>query len=297
MRKTVLIIVLGILIIGLVFGVVYLVEPEMFSKKQEETFDFSEGQVELVRYPVQKGEIIHTYEVEGQAISESPEIYVEEISLNGITDSNFKLTKNKGDIINQNECFYKYKGKKKSVDFNGRILDILYEQNDNEKSVIIKLLNYDAIDIVANIEMDKIDKIDYKTPVKIVYQGQEYDTEINTIGYEIIDKQLPISISSPVKMYPGTPVKVIFTLDVQDGGLYVPEEAIYQDGDGYFANIEGEYETEPVEVVLGQKFSVEEDGTIFRYVEITSGVKEDDVLVVEQIDNSGLMIKENLENE
>lgn len=297
MRKTVLVIVLIILIVGLIFGVVCLTNPEMFANKKEESDDDWKNQVQLIKYPVLKGEIVHTYEIDAQALSGSPDVYIKEIILTEITDSNFSLSKNKGDTVVPNENFYNINGKEKSVDFNGLILDVLYERNDSGQSVIIKLLDYDAVYIMADIDMDKIEKISYSTPVKVIYDGQEYDAEINTIGYEIIDKKLPIAISSPIKIYPGTPVKVNFTLGVQNAGLYVPEDAIYQDGEDYFANIESKDGTTQIKLTVGQRFSVEEGGVTFEYVEILSGVSENDTLIVEQLDTSGSQIKENLKNE
>lgn len=297
MRKTVLVIVLVMLIAGLIFGVAYLTDPEMFSGKQEESNNGQNNMVKLIKYPVLKGEIVHQYEVEAVALSQSPDVYIKEIILTDITDSNFSVSKNKGDTVVPDEPFYRFKDKEGSVDFNGLILDILYDKNDSGQFAVIKLLNYDAVYIIADVEMDKIDRISYTTPVKVIYDGQEYDAEINTIGYEIIDNKLPIVIYSPLNIYPGTPVKVNFTLEVQNEGLYVPKEAIYQDGEDYFAYIERADETEQVKLTIGQRFSVEESDVTFEYVEILSGVSEKDTLVVEQMDTSGSQIKESLLNE
>lgn len=296
-RQIILILILILFIAGLIFGIIYLTNPHLFSSASDDNNDKPQDQIQIIKYPIQEGEIVHTYEIDAQVISGAPEIYTTEIRVDGITDSNFSLLKNKGDLVSSAEVFYKYKNKDCSVDFNGLIVDIIYEQLESSKAVIIKLLNYDNLFISANIDIDKIDRINYDTPVKVIYNGSESEAKIITIGYEILDKKLPVSISLPEKMYPGTPVKLIFTLGVQKAGLYVLEDAIYQDGENYFADIENGTETKQVKLTIGQRFSVEEGEVVFKYIEILSGVSKDDMIIVEKIDSLGSQIKENLNNE
>jgi hypothetical protein len=296
-RQIILILILILFIAGLIFGIIYLTNPHLFSSASDDNNDKPQDQIQIIKYPIQEGEIVHTYEIDAQVISGAPEIYTTEIRVDGITDSNFSLLKNKGDLVSPAEVFYKYKNKDCSVDFNGLIVDIIYEQLESSKAVIIKLLNYDNLFISANIDIDKIDRINYDTPVKVIYNGSESEAKIITIGYEILDKKLPVSISLPEKMYPGTPVKLIFTLGVQKAGLYVLEDAIYQDGENYFADIENGTETKQVKLTIGQRFSVEEGEVVFKYIEILSGVSKDDMIIVEKIDSLGSQIKESLNNE
>lgn len=75
--------------------------------------------------------------------------------------------------------------------------------------------------------MEKIDKITYDTPVKVIFNGSEAQAKIDTIGYEITDEKLPVNISLPMKLYPGTPVKLVFTLEIKEAGMYVPSEAVF----------------------------------------------------------------------
>jgi len=120
---------------------------------------------------------------------------------------------------------------------------------------------------------------------------------IKNIGYEISEKKLPIQIYMPECFLPGTDAKVTFILGVEEMGLYVPEETLYQDGDDYYANVGNEEESRRVKVMVGQRFSIEEGGNEFKYVEILSGIKEGDVLIVETVDDLGSTIRENINNE
>lgn len=132
---------------------------------------------------------------------------------------------------------------------------------------------------------------------------------MSLISFYPLQKSKPVTIASPFpnivniiritldKTLLGTPVQISFILDVADGGLYVPAEAVYQDGDSYFANVlEGETVVQR-RILAGQFFSAEEDGVLREYVEILSGAEEGEVLVVEQILPDAEQIKEILDRE
>lgn len=300
-RKITLTVILILFISALALGIVWATSPQLFSGSADDSSDSQQPNVQRVEYPVLEGEVEHTYEIDAQVISGVPEIYTTEIHLDGITESNFSLKKNKGDSIAPEEILYVYAGKDYSAGFNGLVTDIVYEQTDNDKSVTVRLLNYDNLFIEANIEMDKIDKINYDTPVKVVFNGDEARAKIETIGFEIIDETLPVNISLPMKLYPGTPVKLIFTLEVREAGLYVPREAVYSDGEEYYVFVKDGDNLKRTQIKVGQEFSLEEnqsDGvSVFEYIEILSGVSSGDTLVVETVDYMGSNIKENLNNE
>ena len=300
-RKITLTVILILFISALALGIVWATSPQLFSGSADDSSDSQQPNVQRVEYPVLEGEVEHTYEIDAQVISGVPEIYTTEIHLDGITESNFSLKKNKGDSIAPEEILYVYAGKDYSAGFNGLVADIVYEQTDNDKSVTVRLLNYDNLFIEANIEMDKIDKINYDTPVKVVFNGDEARAKIETIGFEIIDETLPVNISLPMKLYPGTPVKLIFTLEVREAGLYVPREAVYSDGEEYYVFVKDGDNLKRTQIKVGQEFSLEEnqsDGvSVFEYIEILSGVSSGDTLVVETVDYMGSNIKENLNNE
>lgn len=296
-RKITLIVILILLISAIVLGIIWSIAPQLFSQSADESNDSIQPEVQRVKYHVLEGQIEHTYETDAQVISGMPEIYITEVRLDNISDSDFSLKKNKGDLITPKEILYVYGKETHTVDFNGLITDIVYENDENGKSVTIRLLNYDNLFITANIGMDKIDKITYDTPVKVIFNGSEAQAKIDTIGYEITDETLPVNISLPMKLYPGTPVKLVFTLEIKEVGMYVPSEAVYSDGEEYYVYIETEDELKKTPITVGQRFSSEEDGNNFEYIEILSGVSSKDVLIVEKVDYSGRQLKESLKNE
>ena len=294
-RKIILLSTLLILFIGLILSVIYLNDPNIFEDSSDD--DIISSDINIIKYPVQSGEIVHTYDVDGQVISGNSELYLEEITLTDITTSNFKMLKSKGDDVASETPIYEYKYSKKSVDYPCKIVDVYYEKTDKNNNAVIVLLNYNKLYIETSISSSKINSINYNTPVNITINGQEYTSSIDLIGYEISDDLLPVQIDLPKNCLPGTKVNITFILDTTENGLFVPEEAIFQDGEKYYANIEDGDSTKQVELKIGQRFEIEEEETTFKYIEIISGASEGDVIVVETVDNIGSKIEESLNNE
>jgi|GEM_PF-458574 len=298
-RQIVLISVLILLFAGLVFGVIYLNDPTIFRNNNNATH--TEPSVSYVMYPVYNGEIVRTYELSSQVILGDPR-YLVEIKLSNATDSNFEMFLGKGDSISPNEPLYKYNDETKSVDFNGLITDIVREKSDTTQSVAIRLLNYDALYITVQTDLSKYAEINYDTSVNVIYKGQKYASEIVAIGWEVINNKIPVKVALPIKLLPGTDITVEFVLSVQKAGVYVLEEAIYQDGGHYYANVSNGNDssvTRRAEVTIGQRFELEEDGHVWNFVELISGVNDGDVLVVETIAGPadlGSVIKDVLKN-
>ena len=295
-RNAILITIVGLFSVGLILGVLYLNNPDFFGNTEaEETLN--KYQSTFIQYKVLSGEITHTYDVAGKVVSDAPDLYITYVNINQISDSNFEILKKKGDVVAAKEPLYKFKGTEKSVDYNAKIIDIQYVITNGVRSVNIKLLNYDKLYIVSYVDADKISKITYETKVDVFIDGKSYNSKITDIGYEIIDKMVPICVDLPQNILPGAEVKLTFTLDIQKAGMYVLEDAIYKDGDTYYADIQTNDGITQTKVTVGQRFFVEEDGFTFKYVELLSGVSVDDIIIVEKMDELGSKIKENLSNE
>lgn len=292
-RKIFLTISSVIFIAGLVVLMLYLSFPTFFEhKSMDESQELT--QLKMVEYPVLKGTIIHTYETEGKVISETPELYIVNYEVQNISDNNFELFKQNGETFARGDVIYTSHGKNMTVDFNGKIVDITYTYNKSKKNLSIKLLNYDALYIVTWVDSEQYQKINYSTSVKIISENVEQDATIKNIGYEVIDNQIPIQVFAPINALPGTKVKISFVLNTDLVGLYVPTSAVYHNGDSYYGFVKDGENRRQVEIEVGQEFSVEEDGTVFKYIEIISGVSESDTLIVEELSDYGTKLEEEL---
>ncbi|MBQ9983814.1 MAG: hypothetical protein IJP29_04420 [Lachnospiraceae bacterium] len=283
-RRGFLILIQVLLLIFLVGGVYYLnCDENVFDfTKEEETEEIINNQV---RYKVHTGKIEHTYEVDAKVVSEHSDLYMEHITLSNITDVNFELFKKKGDEIEAGEIFYRFKNEDKSVDFQGKITDVIYYVEGNVKYVVIQLLNYDKLYICADVEYNKCKDINYRTKVSVIYEGKEYQTRVLHIGYEITDGKLPIQVSLPDEWLPGVEVKVRFILDVEEAGMYVSKDAVYCYGNDYYVDrLTAEQKIEQIKITIGQEFAIEEDNAKYEYYEVLSGVNVGDILVAEEKD-------------
>ncbi|MDD4096405.1 MAG: hypothetical protein PHP22_09220 [Oscillospiraceae bacterium] len=295
-RNAILFFILLVFLVGISFGIFYLNNPDIFHS--------SKGEVQSdapltysIEYPVNEGEVFRTYSVDAAVISNCPEIYIFELRVDGIKDTNFEILKNKGDYIAPNESIYAFKGKEKSVDYHAQIVDIRYSLSGDVRSVTITLLNYDMLYIVAEVSAEIISEISYETKVVVLLNGEEYMSEIMQIGYEISDRKVPVHVVLPAPVLPGTEANLTFMLGIKQHGLFVSEDALYTDGDYFYGNLKTEDSNMQVQIEIGQRFSVEEDGNLFRYIEVLSGVREGDVLIVEKMIDIGPKIKESLINE
>lgn len=286
---------LVILFCGLIFGVIYLNDPTVF-KTSDETSK-SDVPVMTIEYRVQSGEILHTYETSGEVISNAPEIYTEKIIVEGINSENFELLKRKGDIIAPDDVLYKFKGAEKQIGFNAQLVNIEYNREENESSAVLTLLNYDKLFIAVQIGSDRISDITYDTPTEVIIDGKSYRAQITDIGYEISNGKVNVLISLPARVRPGTAADIVFTIDKIQTGLYVSRDAVYRVGEDYFADVKTDKGIEQRKITVGQIFTVEQDGSNFEYAEILAGLSANDIILVEQIDNTGSKLKEHFENE
>lgn len=284
------------LVLGLIILTIYLSFPSLFdANNSDDKEDFTN--FNIIEYPVHTGEIVHTYETAGEIISEMPELYIVNYNIENVTGSDFKLLKQNGENFTKGDAIYSDSGKIKNAEFNGKVVDFAVVENDNKKNISIKLLNFDALYIMTWIDQEKYKKISYDTQVKITVEGTEYDAKIKNIGFEVVGSRIPVYLVAPITALPGSSVSISFVLDVDTIGLYVPLNAVYYNGENYYAFIREDDTKKRVELKVGQEFSIGEGENEFKYIEILSGIKESDILIVEEVSDYGARLEKELNNE
>ena len=93
-RKITLIVILILFISAIVSGIIWSIAPQLFLQSTDESHDSMLPEVQRIKYHVLEGQIEHTYETDAQVISGMPEIYITEVRLDNISDSDFSLKKN-----------------------------------------------------------------------------------------------------------------------------------------------------------------------------------------------------------
>lgn len=90
-RKITLIVILILFISAIVSGIIWSIAPQLFLQSTDESHDSMLPEVQRIKYHVLEGQIEHTYETDAQVISGMPEIYITEVRLDNISDSDFSL--------------------------------------------------------------------------------------------------------------------------------------------------------------------------------------------------------------
>ena len=293
-RKLIINILLVVFVFGLAGLSLHIGFPNLFSSK-DEIITKESSQITVAKYPVYRGIIIHTYETDGKVVSGRPEVYIEQYIIENVIENGFELLKHNGENFTKGEYIFRVKGEQKAAEFNGKIVAIDYF--NGKRDIQIGMLNYDALYVETWIEQETYEKINNSTIVKLIIGEKEYDAKIIKMGYELIDEMIYVQISVPTSMLPGTKVEVSYVMDEGIEGLYVPVDAVYHSGDGYYAFVQEDQTKKQVEIEVGQEFVVEEEGNVFKYIEILSGVKEGDVLLVEQVQDYSAKIKKEFSDE
>lgn len=297
MKRKVVLSVLSIhFVCGLVVLTLYLSFPNLFAIDNSES-DQSQTELKTYTYRVNTGAITHTSSINGAVVSNAPELYILSYEIEGITDENFELLKKKGEEFSVDDELYKSNNKTKTAEFNGKVVDIDYFTLDKKTNISISVLNYDALFIVGQVDQQIYNQINYDTVATITFDGTEYNATITDIGYEVSNGYIQILLSAPMRILPGSAVKITFVLDVVETGMYVPSSAVYNNNGSYYAFIKDGDGKKQVELTVGEMFTVEEDGTTFEYIEILSGVTKSDVLIVEETLAYSIKLNEALTDE
>ncbi|MDR2492210.1 MAG: hypothetical protein LBD25_01935 [Coriobacteriales bacterium] len=290
-RKVVLTAVIVVTVVALIISVV---AASALNGSQVLQRPDSAGYAGLVRVPVMKGEIVHTFSAKGQIASGMPEAYTEIVTYNNVSDKTFRMLKSSGDEFAPDEPVCNYRGSDKALGFHGRIIGADVEKEGSAYTVTIHVLNYDKLWINVLVDAQKLAQINASTEVRYVSASGEHTSRVTRLGYEIVDEKVPVEVALASHDLPGSEVTVTFVLGKALEGLYIPADALYQEADSFyvyvdrspmasFDPVEGDVPKKRVEVVAGQRFTVKESGLDYQYVEILAGVRESDVLLVETV--------------
>ena len=280
---------LGLLIIavlnGMVFAILLLNNPDMFRKKDIE--DESDPKPPTyIEWWVDLSPVTEMCTFSGNVISGMPEYYIEMLVLENYKEDKLELKKKKGDTATPGDKIYVYNGKETTVDYNAQVVEVVYETTGDAKTLSIQLLNYDKLYAMVAVDTDHIDRIRYDTPVTVKIGKQKYAASVLDIGYEVIGEQVLVKLSIPTHVRPGTAIDAEFTTGTHEG-MTMWTDYVYQDMSGqYYVKRKTNTGYERVDVEVGEFFSIEEDGKIWDFVEVTSGISEGDILLTEMYNSN-----------
>lgn len=206
-RKTILTIAMCFFAVVVLFGVFYLNNPDIFSRDDGEESD-QPNYMSMTRYPVNGGEVAHTFTAKGAVISNSRDVYVTKISVAYGKPDSFTMRAGRGEDISAGDVLYILDGTAVKSDINARVLEI----GTNESGAEISLLNYDSLYAVLQIKAERLSEISYDTKVEVEIDGKKYPSQIRDIGFEVSGGNVMLAVSVPPKVLPGSEVNAILHL-------------------------------------------------------------------------------------
>ncbi len=286
MRKILPSICVILLLTSCILGLLYF--TSLYDEYDEVNIPEIQQNKTSLRSSVESGVITSTITSKGSVISDSPDIYIENISVdfNNKSDSKYFSTACKiGDILKKGDLLYEYKGKKVKTNYDCKIVNMVV----SDKSAQLSLLNYDNLFIVTSVDFDKLNLLDFntKTILKLTTKDETktYNGKIVNFGYEIKDGKIDVQIRSDEKLLPGTPLEVNFEITHQTESLYILKQMLLMDGNTYYVEVENEEgKRTHREVEIGDFFYEYSDNQKIEYVEIKNGLKLGEHLIVDIIE-------------
>jgi len=287
MRKLLPFICIVLLITSSIFGTLFFLSSEELIDPLSEEDEVMEN-ITPLRATVDTGIITSTITREGRVIDDSPETYIDIITVefrNKSDVNNFKTVYSTGDELNKGDVLYVYWNKELKVASDFKIVDIVID----DTGASFTLLNYDELYIVTEIPLDQLDIFDFdtKTTISLTNRGvvEEYDGKIINFGYEVKEGNVvDILVRSKKKLLPGTMVKVNFEVSRQTDSMYILQQMLKKEGDSYYVEVErSDSSREHKNVEIGDFFDMYNDGEKIEFVEILSGLDAGEKLITDII--------------
>ncbi len=283
MKKILPFICILLLLTSCIFGILY------FTALDDEENDLEVQQSTTpLRSTVESGIINSTITTTGNVINDAADIYIENISIdfeNKLDSKYFRSTHKIGDVLKKDDILYTYKEKDIQTKYDCKIVNMII----SEESVQFNLLNYDKLFIVASIDYDKLNLLNFDTKTIITLTTQDatktYTGKIINFGYEVKDGKVDVQIHSDEKFLPGTPLEISFEIVHQTESLYILKQMLLMDGDIYYVEVENEDgQRTRREVEIGDFFDEYSNNEKIEYVEIKNGLQLGERLIVDIIE-------------
>lgn len=275
--KNVLSIIVTAAICGLcIAGIVFL---NRNSSNKDSEIDLSKSESDSYstysKYISDYTTLKQTIKTEGMIVQniENP---IEEISYYGsIDDMNVK----QGESFHKDDAIYITSRGAYSAKYSGKVDKVSQDGN----YVKLTLVNYEKRYISAKIKFENIKYLDMGGKITFLYDDKSKEGTVSYIATTVNDGYVDVELAfedADMEMLPYAPVTIVLVKAQVDNCIAVPDYAIIKNSNNKYLRIEGT-DGEPmlVEVTTG----LEGDGG---YVEITSGISIDDVILIDAAQNA-----------
>lgn len=216
--------------------------------------------------------------VDGFVDAKEQKEYVEIIELDNRKESNYNFQI--GQEFSIGECIYELNGKEILAQNNLKLVDMVTD----EKTIKLRMLNYDNLCIIAEVDYENYKKIDINTPVEVSFDGVTHKAKIEYIDCVLNDNNVKILIESEAKLLPGANVNVRFIYEEEKEFLCISSKFVMLQGEETYVQVNvGELEEPELadrSVKLGKQFEIVEDEHTFVCYEVLEGLKENEEIYI-----------------
>lgn len=277
-------ILLAAVFAALVFGVIFLNEPELFlPKRQEEQKDEAIDEGELTLFSVNFGPVEYSRSVKGSVISGMPKKYEKKLTLKNAVKEKTKLNTELMHDFNAGDVIAVCGERELKAEFDGRL--VACEFDGEAKTAVLTVLDYGELDAELWVSKEIADTLDYSSTVRIEYDGHTCMGVITYIGYELTNGAVRITVHPSDHLMPGQEIECVFVIGERDECMYLPEQFVFFDLDGtaYTTDYDGQSKSLfRVPLTVGEHFIRYDPGSDvpYGYWEVLSGVEPGQTLCV-----------------
>lgn len=262
--------VIALIIVGLIISVIFFTQKRKADNDTSDTLSedtdefWAEG---YICYPIHCGPMTSTRLF--SATARMTEHAEGELTIPKDAEIEFS----RGENVKKGEKLYTSGDNEINAEFNLKILDI-YEDEAKEK-LIIKYLNYNEIELTAYLPFELYDLIKYDSEIIIGNNSDNGGVEIMEIGYVIENDTFEITLKTDLMLLPGEKKECIFKYGVRENITFIPVEAVLNDGASHYVTMfDVNHKPYRRDIVVGEIFTVNQNGIILQYYEIISGLEE-----------------------
>lgn len=221
---------------------------------------------------ISSGQLTHTANLNGEIKGDN---CIKDLVLQ--YDSDYTLYKNIGDILDEGDIIAQSEYGNCISTFKATIINILFQT----EQLIIKLLDYSELYIEFYFEENLISKISFETEININFNKNFLKGEITYIDYKSENGMFLATakfIQFDPFVRPGMNIYVEAVLETKDNVLIISRDYVYKDiQNKYYLIIKqgNSYVNKIITVGMITE----------RYVEITSGVKENEIACLSSINH------------
>lgn len=273
--------ILLFLVAGCGFGIKAILESE---KTTEKAIPIEEDNVTELRCQVFAGMMERQVRFDGRVVNHNRDEYV-----TFATDNTKKAISEMkcavGDEVVSGQVLYTIGGKEYKSSVDGVVVDIMQEST----GLAVSILDYNRLYIDVSVDYEYLDRIPVGTELKIIKKNElsediVFCEVVSGHAFFVDESTIDVYLTNTKHFLPGMAFEVLYEYTDETDSCYTLKEMLLEDASGFYVFKETDMGRERQSVVLGREFVRKEDGVETHFVEIISGVKEGDKLIVDIIE-------------